>query len=454
MIKKVKWEEVKAFDLDYPYDEYCFSIRLAYKNKWSENFTIRAIEEYKKFMFLATISDKMVSPSEIIDIVWHQHLIFTKSYSQFCDLLGKKIEHIPSTNNTEDQPRFRQAKIHANKLYEEHFGEQDTEIWSATTMYDSLKLEKAKFKIRSLIVIGLLSVVVLLFPLFFALRELYKFIPNPDFVLVYSLLSVGLLILLRTFNQKKIKNLIVGLNRNSFIFDLKAYEVSFLKFEDESLLIHGFVNNCVINDQLEVANKFLKPGTEKKNHENFFTKVITDLIQRFKQSPYPLLHNHLRVKPVFQSVKRSMSELKKFFLKSTFFFKLFLINFLPCLFLFVLGFERILIGISKDKPIAIIGVVMLFYCIGAIIHLNSVKDLFTKIYLPLYYRETKTKVLPEVLNWDWGFFILETINYDPTFKPLVSSLDYQGNSSGSSSCGSGCGSSCSSCGGCGGCGGD
>ena len=61
--------------------------------------TQKAIEEYKKFMYLAATSNQMVSPSEIVDIVWHQHLIFTNSYSDFCNLLGKRIEHIPSTHN-------------------------------------------------------------------------------------------------------------------------------------------------------------------------------------------------------------------------------------------------------------------------------------------------------------------------------------------------------------------
>jgi hypothetical protein len=71
--------------------EYGFSSRLAKENYWSKNFAKKTILEYKKFMYLAAMSDMMVSPSEIIDVVWHEHLIFTQSYKEFCDLLGRQI---------------------------------------------------------------------------------------------------------------------------------------------------------------------------------------------------------------------------------------------------------------------------------------------------------------------------------------------------------------------------
>src|ERR1700752_1477695 len=96
------WLKVSEFDLDDPMSEYGFSTRLANENYWTRDFTKKAIAEYKKFMYLAGTSDLMVSPSEIVDVVWHQHLIFTSSYSEFCNVLGKTIQHVPSTHNKED----------------------------------------------------------------------------------------------------------------------------------------------------------------------------------------------------------------------------------------------------------------------------------------------------------------------------------------------------------------
>ena len=73
------WNDTLAFEFDSKNDNYGFTVRLAKENYWTYEFTQKAILEYKKFMFLAAINDEMVSPSEIVDTVWHQHLIFTKS---------------------------------------------------------------------------------------------------------------------------------------------------------------------------------------------------------------------------------------------------------------------------------------------------------------------------------------------------------------------------------------
>lgn len=82
-MNKTLWNEIEKFDFDFSLSEYGFSTRLAYENEWTTFFTQKAIEEYKKFMYLAATSNQMVSPSEIVDIVWHQHLIFTQSYKEF-----------------------------------------------------------------------------------------------------------------------------------------------------------------------------------------------------------------------------------------------------------------------------------------------------------------------------------------------------------------------------------
>ncbi len=123
--------------------EYGFSTRLANENFWTKDFTQKAILEYKKFMYLAATSDFMVSPSEIVDTVWHQHLIFTHSYQEFGRLLGKQIQHIPSTHNKEDFQKFKQAKDRTTQLYETNFGSQPKGIWECVGMYESLNLKKA-----------------------------------------------------------------------------------------------------------------------------------------------------------------------------------------------------------------------------------------------------------------------------------------------------------------------
>jgi hypothetical protein len=40
-------------------------------NGWSRPFALRAIEEYRKFVFLALVADHQVTPSDQVDQVWH-----------------------------------------------------------------------------------------------------------------------------------------------------------------------------------------------------------------------------------------------------------------------------------------------------------------------------------------------------------------------------------------------
>jgi len=65
--KPIFWEHVKDFDFNQPLTDYGFVTRLADENKWTKNFTEKAILEYKKFMYLAATAGTMVSPSEIVD---------------------------------------------------------------------------------------------------------------------------------------------------------------------------------------------------------------------------------------------------------------------------------------------------------------------------------------------------------------------------------------------------
>lgn len=179
------WEKILHFDFDLPPNEYGFSTRLANENNWTKSFTRQAVLEYKKFMYLAATSELMVSPSEIVDTVWHQHLIFTQSYQDFCALIGKQIQHIPSTHNREEYEKFKLAKERTQKLYVLNFGEQPINIWRYIDMYESLNLGKSKYKIRSFIIVGILSFITLSIPFYFILRPIYIKINNPVFVIAY-----------------------------------------------------------------------------------------------------------------------------------------------------------------------------------------------------------------------------------------------------------------------------
>jgi uncharacterized protein (TIGR04222 family) len=103
------WRKISEFSLDVPGAEFPFSARLAKENEWSRTFTRRAIEEYKKFAFLAVVADHPVSPSDAVDQVWHLHLTYTKNYwKQFCgEILGKPLHHNPTEGGSHERDKFR-----------------------------------------------------------------------------------------------------------------------------------------------------------------------------------------------------------------------------------------------------------------------------------------------------------------------------------------------------------
>lgn len=243
-MNSVLWEEIEAFDLDYPVSEYGFSTGLANENLWTKNFTQRAITEYKKFMYLAATSEYMVSPSGIVDAVWHQHLIFTQSYTEFCKVLGKHIQHIPSTHNRDEAAKFAEAKNRTKLLYIASFGEQPADVWDYDTMMDVLNLRPAKISIRVQLFIASVVFIMLLSPCFKVLMPVYSHINNPYFLIGYIVFFITGLFVLNEYNKKYLHNIITNW-KNCFINNLAPLEVIYLKTGKLGSIMHGMVNDYI-----------------------------------------------------------------------------------------------------------------------------------------------------------------------------------------------------------------
>ncbi len=72
------YEKICHFNLDTPGVVFPFSYKLSWSCRWSEIYTVRVIQEYKRFLFLAMVADHIVSPSAPIDYVWHYYKILIK----------------------------------------------------------------------------------------------------------------------------------------------------------------------------------------------------------------------------------------------------------------------------------------------------------------------------------------------------------------------------------------
>lgn len=88
------WRDFEAFVFDEPDHPFSFSRLLARENGRSASFTARAIAEYRRFLYLAVATDHEVTPSEVVDRVWHLHLTYSRSYwERLCGALLKRLLH-------------------------------------------------------------------------------------------------------------------------------------------------------------------------------------------------------------------------------------------------------------------------------------------------------------------------------------------------------------------------
>ena len=449
-----RWSRILEFNFDNPMSEYGFSTRLARENYWTKKFTQKAILEYKKFMYLASVSEMMVSPSEVIDVVWHQHLIFTQSYSDFCNLIEKQIQHIPSTHNHADAEKFQQAKERTKKLYTATFGEQPTDIWQSSGMYESLRLDKSNIKIRTFILLGILTFALLALPFSYFLLPIYMHINNPDFLIGYiALAGITMLILERT-NRFFLLRTIRDVGRASFLFELDPMEVMYLKTQQVSNVVHATVNQLIVNKKLYLLKDSRIEKAEAIEPTNLEEYIVLETLALQGNIQYPSLLRVLVEKFVFQNTANCMDALKKYFIKSKKFGTLFYINFTVFSVVAMLGFVRLLSGIARDKPVGYLSIILMILLVAIIFYLYRLTRLFCTSTVPSFYRK---ELLPERSvsdSWEWQYFLLGQAVLSSAFVPFVDKIetqyDWSSTSSDGGSCGSSCGSSCSSCGGCGG----
>ncbi len=443
------WNKILVFDFDNPQSEYGFSTRLAHENFWTEEFTNQAILEYKKFMYLAVISDSMVSPSKTIDIVWHQHLIFTQSYQEFCSILGKQIQHIPSTHHKSDFEKFRQAKERTANYYQDVFGQRPESIWEIEGMFESLQLAKANFKVRTFVAFGVLIFIWVSIPAYYFLRPIYMQINNPYFINCLLAITVLVLCSLELYNTQRLKKIVSEFAPSSFVFNLHPYELVYLQRQKISDVINGAVSELVDNGTIQVnANKTIELVKRDSALNKSQFQVVT-VLSELDSSLYFPVQKALSTKPIFLNIQSSMDAFRKYFNKSKKFGKLFQVNFVVLSILILISFTRIITGISRDKPVFKILMITFILIIISAFFLNRLTKRIATSIIPTLYKKEIVPQSHNKDNWQWKYFLVGTSALAASFYPLVnvSNTTQTTTSSCGTSCGSSCGSSCSSCGG-------
>lgn len=126
------WNRLQAFQLDDPNAAFTFSHRLAAENGWNRTYTLRVMEEYKRFLFLCCISATPVTPSDAVDQAWHLHLVYTRSYwDDLCkNVLQRELHHGPTKGGEAEAEKFDGMYTLLKDIYYETFSEQPpADIW-------------------------------------------------------------------------------------------------------------------------------------------------------------------------------------------------------------------------------------------------------------------------------------------------------------------------------------
>ena len=90
-----------------------------------------AFTEFKKYVTLRKLSDEkgLAMTSKQVDEVWHQFILFTTQYHEFCNgMLGEYLHHLPRTSFT---PSSKDGKQRFVNNYQKIFGEIPN-IWKSS----------------------------------------------------------------------------------------------------------------------------------------------------------------------------------------------------------------------------------------------------------------------------------------------------------------------------------
>lgn len=336
------------------------------------------------------------------------------------------------------------AKERTKNLYQQHFGAQPEEIWEFSGMYESLEWPKAKIHMRTFLLLGILAFFLRIFPLYFLLRPIYVQIPNPAFTIAYIALIAGTFLFLRIHNSVRLRNLFDAVTKSSFVKHLSPSEAIYLQRESVNHVVHNVIHQLVRKEKICVND----------DQTLEFNLPAGETIEGFSSGEkytYPQLHSLIVSKPMIRNVASSMDAFKKYFTKSIVFGRLFYLNFGLLALVLMLGVQRVVIGMLRNKPVDYMVIVLIVFFVLLVSHLRHLMHAITKNVVPEYY-SLMTKRGGHKLDPTWQYFVFGTVILSPEFKPMVTQMEQRSTTSSdsSSSCGSSCGSSCSSCGGCGG----
>ncbi len=133
--RRALWQRLHQYEFGGEHRE-AFLTRVAHACQTTREGAQAALEEYRRFCFLAISAGHPVTPSELIDQVWHAHMTDTRDYWQrFCpQVLEQSLHHAPSLGGAQEQERHQQQYRETYISYERFFGDPPAAQWPYPTL--------------------------------------------------------------------------------------------------------------------------------------------------------------------------------------------------------------------------------------------------------------------------------------------------------------------------------
>ncbi|MCY3669251.1 MAG: hypothetical protein OXH81_26655 [Gemmatimonadetes bacterium] len=86
----------------------------------------RLLTEVLRFLHLVAAGDQVLTPSHPVDLAWHEFILCTRTYGDFCRrYFGRMIHHQPGGMEDENNSQFDQTLA----LYQCYFGPPPAAYW-------------------------------------------------------------------------------------------------------------------------------------------------------------------------------------------------------------------------------------------------------------------------------------------------------------------------------------
>jgi hypothetical protein len=454
------WAKVQQFTFDDGTAVTTFSGKLASKQKWSLQFTQRAIEEYRRFMLICCVSANGAAPSQIVDEVWHLHLTYTQPYwIDFCrNTLGKDIHHHPSAGGTQEDHRHFSWYKETIQLYRFIFGTDPPEdIWPLPKVIVPEPAEPPFGRNNKYLAAVFL---LLCFPFLFtgyAYGKVFPFyLTGPQFLWFFPIYAVSLLSCHYLYLASK-KGQVEAITAAYIPVDVTPFQMAFFVYGKhramQTALIDLIKRGLLLSDEkqvFEVKKDGYIPDPEEKNplmfgygQEKDGTKLpYSDIEQRWYDAS--TFSN-----PSLLALDAFAHRIRSFALALS-------------MALFVIPAMRLVQGLIHDKPVVflMLEMVAVFLAFSIVRAHNAISAVVYRKAIDLYklryenYDNTNNQILPrfamEGLPAISGFAELTALTL--VFSAYPSNIFKRDAYDGSSG-GSGCSGGGSCGGGCGGCGG-